>query len=64
MPAGQNFGDKIHAAAAEVLDNLERVFPKEGEVVGGMDQQNFLRVGGKLVHVMGGLMAAQTSRSR
>ena len=52
VPARQHLGHKINAAATEVLDHLEGVFAEEGKVVGGMNEQDFSGVGGKLVHVM------------
>lgn len=51
VAAGEDFGDVVDVVEVEVSEDVERELAEEGEVVGGVDDEDAFGVGGELPHV-------------
>jgi len=51
VAAGEDLRDVVDLEGVEVCQDVERIFQREGEVVGGVDDEDALGLGGEAVHV-------------
>src|SRR5262249_42469137 len=52
MPARQHLRDEVHTKPGKTAQHFLRIFAQEGQIVGGMDDENLFRQSSKALHVV------------